>query len=274
MLGKLFKYEFKNTAKIMLTIYAVLIAVTVLGMLVLSFDSIRNGDGIVATLILVSYILLYILSVFALYIVTYVYLTIHFHKTMYSVQGYLTHTLPVKPLTTFHVKLFTGLFWMILSTLLMILSIFGFVMAVGGDELWQELSTMNYASLNYELLSVFGMPLSELIVLMVISTIVSSLSSLLIVYTSSSVGQLFNQHKVAAAVIAGIVFYFIQQIAATIMSIVVSFNMMKDMSKMEETTINFGFDSIMWTGILFSLIFAIGYYITCNIIVRKKINLE
>lgn len=274
MLGKLFKYEFKNTAKIMLIIYTVLITVTVLGMLVLSFDSIRNGEGIAATFILISYIVLYILSIFSLYIVTYVYLTIHFHKTMYSVQGYLTHTLPVKPLTTFHVKLLTGLFWMIITTVLMILSVLGFILAVGGDEMRQELSVLNYASLNYELVSLFGMPLSELIAILIVSTIISSLTSLLIVYASSSIGQLFHQHKVAAAIITGIIFYFIQQIAAMIMSIAASFNMVHNISELNEDKILSSFDSTMWASLLLSLFFAICYYTACNIIVRKKINLE
>ena len=272
MLGKLFKYEFKNTAKVMLTIYGVLITVTLLGMLVLSFEPIRNGKGTAASIILVSYIVLYILSIFALYIVTYVYLTIHFHKTMYSAQGYLTHTLPVKPLTTFHVKLITSLVWMITSTLLMILSILGFVSAVQGPGFGQELLNLDIAEINRELSFELGISLPEFVFILIISLIVTSLASLLMVYASSSIGQLFNQHKIVAAVIAGIVFYFVQQIVAMIVSIIGMFDMIKEI----ETTTNSVtiFAPMMWNNIIMTLFLSAVYYVTCNIIVRKKINLE
>ena len=275
MLGKLFKYEFKNTAKVMLTIYGVLLAVTALGMLVFSFDPIRNGESIAASIILVSYILLYVLSILALYIVTYVYLTIHFHKTMYSVQGYLTHTLPVKPLTTFHVKLATALVWMITCTLLMILSIVGFISAIRGPEFWHDLSSINIDALNQELLSELGMPLSEFIFMIIFFLFVNALASLLIVYASSSIGQLFNQHKIVASVIAGIIFYFAQQIVALIVSIAVMVGMINDMEATAVSiSVSTGYNGMIGYSIGISFLFIIVYYIICNIVVRKKINLE
>lgn len=274
MLGKLFKYEFKNTAKFILTIYGVLIAVTVLGMLVLSFEPIRTGESMATTLILVAYIILYVSSIIALYVVTYIYLTMHFYKSMYSVQGYLTHTLPVKSLTTFHVKLATALIWMLASTVLMVLSIFGFVSAISGPGFWQELFSCDFAAVNQEILSTLNMPFAELIIIVILSLIISALASLLMVYASCSIGQLFNQHKVAASVVSGIVFYFLQQIIGTIVSIV---GMVSMLNNAKETNISItltGYDAMMWYGIGMSLFFAAAYYIICNIIVRKKINLE
>ncbi len=274
MLGKLFKYEFKNTAKIMLTIYGVLIAVTVLGMLVLSFEPIRNGDTMAATLVLVSYILLYVLSVIALYVVTYIYLTMHFYKSMYSAQGYLTHTLPVKTLTTFHVKLATSLIWMLASTLLMFLSILGFASAISGPGFWQELFSCDFAAVNQEILSTFNMPLAELIIIVILSLIISSLASLLLVYASCSIGQLFNQHKVVAAVVTGIIFYFLQQIIGTIVSVAGMVSMMNHAKAANTSIMLSGYDTALWCGVGLSLFFVAAYYIVCNIIVRKKINLQ
>ena len=97
MLKKLFKYEFKSTAKIMLILYAILIITTSVGSVVLySLDLDQAGESKLASILSVSAIVLYILAIFAVLIVMYVYLCVHFYRTMYSAQGYLTHTLPGK----------------------------------------------------------------------------------------------------------------------------------------------------------------------------------
>ena len=71
MLGKLLKYEFKNTAKVMLTIYGVLIITTLLGSLGLSTDAIQSDTAElppIIELLFISSIMLYILSIFALFL--------------------------------------------------------------------------------------------------------------------------------------------------------------------------------------------------------------
>lgn len=89
---KLFKYEFKSTAKIMLILYAILIIATSVGSVVLySLDLDQAGESKLASILSVSAIVLYILAIFAVLIVMYVYLCVHFYRTMYSAQGYLTH---------------------------------------------------------------------------------------------------------------------------------------------------------------------------------------
>ena len=90
MLKKLFKYEFKSTAKIMLILYAILIITTSVGSVVLySLDLDQAGESKLASILSVSAIVLYILAIFAVLIVMYVYLCVHFYRTMYSAQGYL-----------------------------------------------------------------------------------------------------------------------------------------------------------------------------------------
>lgn len=275
MLGKLFKYEFKNTAKVMLTIYAVLVAVTLIGMSVLSIDSIRNGSGTFANAVLVSLMIIYILSVFAMFIVTYVYVIIHFYKSMYSAQGYLTHTLPVSPMANFNVKLLTSLVWMFASLLLVFLSIFGFVSAAAGPEIW---NAFNFQEINSELQSVFGITLPSLIGTWIIGMLVSCLAFLMMVYVSCSIGQLFHQYKVVASIVTGIILYFVQEIISVIYLFVIGFNNITEIDNMssESATVNISmnYSSSIWLGIAFSLFFIIVYYIVCSIIVRKHLNLE
>lgn len=87
MLGKLFKHEFKNTAKVMLLIYGMFAIITLLGTFVLSSDAVRDEASSAANIMLVASMIFYMLSVFALFIVTYVYMCVHFYKSMYSDQG-------------------------------------------------------------------------------------------------------------------------------------------------------------------------------------------
>ena len=272
MLGKLFKYEFKNTAKIMLTIYGVLIAVTALGMIVLSFDTLKNSDQMLPNLIMGSTIILYVLSVFALFIVGFVYLSIHFYKIIYSAQGYLIHTLPVTPIATFHVKLLTALVWMLISMLLCVLSVFGIISSAAGPDFWNEFSTLEISELNAVFLTNVGMTLWGFCGCMVLGAVLSALIALLLVYTSCSIGQLFHQYKVVASVITGIVLYFVQQILSTVIGVIISFNSLRNLDDVE--FIDELVRSSMWLGFGVTLIFILAYYITCNIIVRKHINLE
>lgn len=212
MLGKLFKYEFKSTAKVMLTIYVILIATTILGTISLSTDAMQTDldtQPLVIQLLFFGSIMLYILSVFALFVVTYIYVCIHFYKTMYSEQGYLTHTLPVKPSTIFNVKLITAWVWMIGSMGLFLLSLFALMTGATRGEL---LEVLNFSLMQ----EVFGMTWGQYFLLMILMIVLSCLSYLLMVFVSISIGQLFNQHKIVWAIVAGIVIYFVEQTVGSI----------------------------------------------------------
>ena len=90
MLGKYMKHEFKETGKLMIPLNLVILVFTLLGMVML-------GSRLLSTpamaLIGIASLTLYILTLFAIFIVVYVYFTVRFYKTMYQSQGYLTHTL-------------------------------------------------------------------------------------------------------------------------------------------------------------------------------------
>ena len=274
MLRKLFKYEFKNTAKLMLTIYAVLAAMTLLGTIVLSctVDIEKPGTGLSIFLLLL--LIFYILSVFALFIVTYVYMCIHFYKTMYSDQGYLTHTLPVSSITIFHVKLVTSLVWMLLSSLLMGLS----VLALMGGATHGEIFQVFGAELSKEFTDAFNMGIGQFTVLIIISIILSSLVYLLTVFTSASVGQLFHQYKVVAAIVTGIILYFFQQIASVLMMFLPDYQSIFSVAVSETEYSSYGtmipMTSIFVSSFIYSAVICAIFYIVCVIIIKKHINLD
>lgn len=282
MLGKLFKYEFKSTAKIMLTLYAVLAAVTALGSIFLSMDSIQERKNDAANLVVGSLILLYVLTVLALFIVTYVYLCVHFFKTMYSNQGYLTHTLPVGSLSIFNVKLITSLVWMLCSILLLLGSIVALTTALTPGAAWNLHGNYSFHTINEFFNLNFHMNFISFIAWMLFSVLVSCLSYLMLVFTSASIGQLFHQYKSAASIIAGVVLYFVQQIISMIFLLFHMDSLIHGVTTSISSGTNMNDPQIFTdisvpffsTGFLLEIGFIVIYYIVCSVIVRKHINLE
>lgn len=273
MLGKLIKYEFKNTAKVMLTLYLFITAVTVIGSIVLSMDFIQHGTGNITDILTISTMLVYILAIFALFVVTYIYMCVHFYKTMYSDQGYLTHTLPVKTLTTFHVKLFVSLVWLLLSCLLLIVSVFALLTGISRGEIWAEINHTFFEQFH----TFFGMSIGQFFIYGTVSLVFSCLNYLLWVYASMSIGQLFGQHKIGASFAAGAILSIINQICSTIVMIVTGYSTVllieetHDYSYPAAVSI---FESFLNATTIYSIAVIAVLYIVCNIIVRKHINLD
>lgn len=265
MLSTLFKYEFKNTAKVMLTLYGILTVVTILWFpLAPGFDGSETSiEGIQAIFTLV-YFALYMMSIVACIFITIIYLTVHFYKTMYASQGYLTFTLPVKPVTIFNVKLLVSAVWMLLSITFIILSFFSILASLPGfmDELQSGYSLKHTMALY---LSTIGMRSGEFIIYLVMYFILICFMSPIRLYLGCSIGQLFNNRKVSAAIIAGIVLFFAHN------SIVQSFAELVELYQQET---NLLFSGIAWILFIFDLFFTFLFYLGNVIIVKKHINLE
>lgn len=277
MLKKLIKHEFKNTSKVMLAIYALVAVVTLLG--TISFVLLKPyvESGIVNFLSRMS-LVLYVLSIFALFIVTYVYMCIHFYKSMYSDQGYLTHTLPVSPLTTFHVKLGVSLCWLICSFLVMFVSLCLLLISVTHGEFFSIFTAESLSTFNAELAEI-DMTAGKLFAFAIFSVILSCISYLLMVFASISIGQLFNQNKIGFSIVAGIAIYFVEQIAGTVLmfSLLIpssSALLTEESMYAEIDTASSFWNSTMFSSSILSLLFCIILYAVCNIIVRKHINLD
>lgn len=276
MLKKLIKHEFKNTAKVMLAIYALVAIATLLGMIAFALmDSNTPSDteGYISAI----FLLLYVLSIFALFIVTYIYMCVHFYKSMYSDQGYLTHTLPVSPLTTLHVKLGVSFCWLFCTFLVMLLSVFLLLIGATHGEFLSLFSSENLLSLN-DTLAEIDATIGEIIATSIINIILSCISYLLMVFASISIGQLFNQNKIGFSIVAGIVIYFVEQIAGTIFMFAF---MTSNSSSLADGSLysELEMTSSLWNNTLLSsslltLIFCIILYAICNVIVRKHINLD
>lgn len=113
MFGKLIKHEIRHSARYNLVIYIVAIAVTLVMGLSLVTES--------TTLGVISCFAIYITG-FATVVVTLVSVIKNFYDTLFSRQGYLTLTLPVKGSTLLISKVLVSFLWIIVGFLIMALT--------------------------------------------------------------------------------------------------------------------------------------------------------
>lgn len=121
MLGKLLKYEIKDTARIIPFFY--IITALVAAMVLISK---KLGLGWFKT---TSSVLLILVGI-AVVIVTFVVVVLRFYKNLYSNEGYLMFTLPVKPQQLLISKTIVAFAWLVISMLVfvgaLLISLYGF----------------------------------------------------------------------------------------------------------------------------------------------------
>lgn len=276
MLGKLFKHEFKTTGKILLPLELILIGVTLLGAAVINIPFLR-GDSVIAGIIIAGLVLFYVLGVFALFIVTYIYLTIRFYRSMYSDEGYLTHTLPVSTSSILNTKIVVSVFWVFLTLILTVLSIFCLSLSAAyAADVLQDLPPLPELCAEFE--HAMGLSVGGFIGWGFLFLFLSSCSGILMIYCSISIGQLFNKYKVLASIITYIIIYIVLQISNTLISLYRNLLNVADQYSYLYIEDNISmmtlFGPTFRITIIESIVLIIAYYITCAYISNKKLNLD
>ncbi|MCQ2597298.1 MAG: hypothetical protein MJ181_05560 [Treponema sp.] len=272
MLGKLIKHEFKNTYKVMLAVYAAYILLTLLGSL--SSYNLSKGSA-EPNFLTISVIIFYVLSCVAVYISTFVYICIRYYKTMYSTQGYLTHTLPVKGITIFNAKLIVSTIWMIVSVLVLMVSVFFFVNSASQGEVWKSFTTYSWSEFNRRFFEEVGMYFTPIIWTGIYGVIVGMVLVNLWIFASFALGQLSDKHKVAYSVLSGMGLYFLFQITG-LAEIMTSIKRAEALDSLESAVSDFEvfFNSAITRSIETSIIVCLVLYGICVFINKKKLNLE
>ncbi len=113
MLVKLFKQEMKAKGRVMLLIYEVLAAVTLLIVMVGIYN--QHVQSRMSHIIYAVSGAVYLITIPVLVIIAFIYLCVSFYQSMYTAQGYLTHTLPVKTTSILNIKIAASLAHMMLT---------------------------------------------------------------------------------------------------------------------------------------------------------------
>lgn len=274
MLGKVMKHEFMDTGRVMLPLNLGALGVMLLGIIVVCL----NFKGDMFTILKVATILLYVLALLVLGVIAYIYLAVRFYKSMYGSEGYLTHTLPASGFAKLNGKLLVALIWTIINAGVCVLSVFVLVavalkraeVAVPWDEVWQMLESM------------FHMSPGELVAWGILTAVVSSLHSLLMVYVSMSVGQLFHKHKVGASVLTYVIIYVVIQVISAIFSASRSIELFEVSESVDAIDPGFTMGYLMGDfykdlivmSLIMSAVTAVVFYGITAYICHRKINLD
>lgn len=269
MLGKLFKHEFMETYKLILAMNIVVVGMSIIGAILLRTGVYDLNDYF--RVIAVSSLMFYILGIFAIFIVVLIYITLRFYKTMYANQGYLTHTLPVTSASVINTKLLVSVFWFFVTSCLTTSSIYLLVRSAITEWDTPSFSEIGFFSQIY---SSTGITIFEFIVTALLTFLVTAFTMILMIYASLAVGQLFNQHRVAASIVTFIVFYIVRQILSSIRMTGLAILGNGTYSHYGSYADVIYFRGTIWSYMLLTAVYGIIFYVICQYVTNKHLNLE
>lgn len=264
MLGKLIKHEFIAVSRIMIPLHLFLIVVTVIGKATLSFDLIQHLPELVNFLMLLTYIVTLIAIPFA----TCIYMVIRFYRNMFTDEGYLMWTLPVKPWEHLFSK---GLVFSIWSVIDLILVLGSMLILIFSGQILERLSDPAvWSEFNGVLETNLGFDFISFILLILGVCIVSTFSGVYLYYCSICIGQLFSKHRILGALLAYVGLYMILQTITTAIMMAYGFtifsNQMVDFSSI--------YVNILISSALISVVCGVICYLVSLYIMKRKINIQ
>jgi len=264
MLGKVFKYDFKATVRYFVPMYVILAVLTVFNKLFMELVP-YNNKNYVATSFKTAFLVFYIISLVCVFLLTYVFLTIHFYKRMTGDEAYLTFTLPIKITTQINAKVYIAAFWSLITSLVVGIS---FLILAAGHGIIDFFGKICSLIQSYQ----YSGSIIIFIILLILACILSMFYSFLMIYAAISIGHLFGKYRIIGAVGAYMGFYTILQVISILIMSVSGFfrysNYRNDFDFLRF------FNGYMFYSLVFSTIVTVIYYIITVYVFGKKLNLE
>ena len=243
MFWNLVRYEFKNVNKWFLALYAAVLSLSVIiGIQGSTLSSTYYQDKGVVMLVFLS--LVFGGLVITLGISTLILIIQRFKGSVYDRRGYLTLTLPVSEHQILSSKLLGAFVWSLASTVVFLLSLYVIIAMIQPDAFISNVA--EFILKNYQ----------DDFWLALISYIFNTLASILCIYLSISIGQLFNEYRTALAVVA--------YIAIQVVLGFITLNL----------RIDFDYNWVLSFEIFKDLILSVGFYLGTYYILKNKVNLQ
>lgn len=278
MLGKLIKHEFHAVSRLLLPLHLALILITLVGRFYVQF-AVRNMDS-KFDLIHISLIMFYVLALFAILILTYVYLYIlRPHKNLFSDEGYLMHTLPVTPSMHIWAKLIVSVCWILLDLFLIFLSLFCILVNPDFLDFWPKMM----AEIRNVIISRTGQDFFVGSITLVINYLVSCARSILVVYMCMAIGHSFNQYKLLSSVGIYIGVYAASSLIHTLFLILLEIPGINGADGVSSLLFYWyaapfsgapAWRTSVWFDTLFSLAAAVGAFLVSRYFLSRRLNLE
>ncbi len=286
MLKKLFRYDMKYTARLVLPLMLLTLGTTVLGSVAmkmlgsLEYSDFSQTFGATLLRIVLGLIVAgtcFILVAFA--IITSIVVFMRFYKHFFSDEGYLTHTLPVKTSTHMFSKTWSTLLWIVITTVATLFFIFLYIL-IGTAPHGSLLNTEAFRAVGEFFQGIFPyMTPSYWIIGLetLLLTLVSVVFSTFMIFTAITIGAVVaKKHKILAA----IGFYYLINMIISIVTVLVF--VLVTLSTVGNTMLTGSLLHSPEGSTHFLLIFAIllysglsaGGFALCNHFLKKKLNLS
>lgn len=290
MLGKLIKHEWKSVYKVGSILLLAMLAVTVIGCVVLQMPWLKDlfaGEsnlGEVQEVILVFTLMIsFILYIFLLVGITYgilIYLGVHFYKTMYTEQGYLTNTLPVTPHQLLISKTLVSGIWYVLIEIAVILSmvalVCSFVAGLGTTEGYTlaEALEMVWSEFSLVFESEFKGTMIHFMIYMVVAMLISPFAAMLMIFGALTIGQLSRKHKAAMGILAYFGISMVNMVISMIVSMIYSVSLVASSINDPYAVNEMDMMGIYDASMVIVIVMAVVLYFISHYILSKKLNME
>ncbi len=268
MLKKLFVHEWKDSWRLVGIMNLIVLGLTLIGTFFLNNETWNAADkNEFLAMTIVIYMMFFITSIGVLSMVVMLSFFTRFYRNLYTDQGYLMHTLPVTANQLIWSKAFVAFIWTIISTVVMITSIFSLVYSaipsVDRDDFW-------IAFREFFTTAEFDGRFVAVILLYLVLMVVAQFMSLFLGYASISIGQTFKKQKVLGAIGVYIGIYLLLQTISSYLSMFISISISSSKVS-DEITFMIIFLVIL---ILVMAALATGFYCITHYIMKNKLNLE
>ncbi len=279
MLGKLTKYEFKATARVFLPFYLAVFGVTLINKCFLLINDKIEPEGIIGVLLGVISTLMTVVSVVmiaATLFLTFFMILQRFYKNLFTDEGYLMHTLPVKAGHHIFAKLITSSVWTVVSALVVILAIF--LLLVNVESVGRLIESI-FASLPVfisEFESTMGINFYWALAFFIVMAVITLPCGILIYYLSITLGSvLMPKHKIGGAFLGYLIIYTATQTISGGLLVAGLVIFGRDLTVLSSPVPPEGFIYFcLGLSTLLSLIMGVISYLMSAHIMQKKLNLD
>lgn len=271
MLGKLFKTEFKASGRLYLPIFICVLFFAAIERVMMELVDSNASSSFLSTMFVIITVIFVIIimsvSVSGQFISIY-----RFHKSVFTDEGYLTNTLPVKSRSIIISKLLVGVLYTVFSYIILLVSLF---IMTAGEILTRFLDNLRVdlgiANTQIGLFEYFSRTISEIpltFALLIAILIASLFFNIIMFYTAFAIGNMANNKKVLLSIIIYIGFTTALSFASGAMAILIDETQSSSLSTTSVVNI-----TLAVTLAAIVLIGLIGYFVT-NKIMKSKLNLE
>ncbi len=214
MLKKLFVHEWRSFWKVPAAMCLFALAYALIGALTFQTD-LWTSDYRLVRLVLVFGSIGYFILLIAPAIILSIYTALRFYRNLFTDEGYLMHTLPVKKWELITAKGLVAVIWDVITTITTLLSVLLVILLISmssryGGVTWADI-TESFAQFFHEAIPIvkemFRMPVWMVALLFLGSFIVGAFYNTLLLYASVSIGHLWKKHPMAGTVLSYIGFY-------------------------------------------------------------------